>query len=271
MTDYTDPKVVDGLENSTDAIAARLSAIKLPREWSTTCFSPSTNRVQFANYARDKAGSVTIEDVKIEQRIGSDSRNAVVYEGDVKGRRVAVKCMPLVFGNSWDDEVRIAQLLSNRALQDLGKPFPIVVGSGKTIIELPPEFGNSLAAWQETARINAVKGGSNRRQSLRIMQAQKDRIDNVYARYLISELAASDLQSVRDPSMYRDQMECALRELHSAGYAHGDAHLGNFLLTPDDEVLIHDFGNAIENASEIQFADDFAKLDEALLLHTPPS
>ena len=171
MTDYTDPEVVDGLENSTDAIAARLSAIKLPRGGPQHAFSFDKS-ITFANYARDKA-SVTIENVKIEQRIGSDSRNAVVYEGDVQGRRVAVKCMPRVFGNSWDDEVRIAQLLSNMALQDLGKPFPIVVGSGKTIIELPPEFGNSLAASQETARINAVKGGSNRMQSLRIMPSPK--------------------------------------------------------------------------------------------------
>jgi serine/threonine protein kinase len=283
MADYTNPAVVrnllnkttvettpvDQLEDAIDAVAARLSAMKLPGEWSTTCFHPSENRRQFANFAKAKAGGVTIEDVTIERRIGSQSMNAMVYEGSVEGQRVAVKFMPRVYRDSWDWEVRVAQLLGNMALRDPGKPFPIVVGSGETTVELPENFPKAVLASKETARINAVAQGKNKLEALLVAQESKF-TKKVYARYLISELATSDLQSVSDPSSYRKQMKCALRELHSAGYAHGDAHLGNFLLTPDNAVLIHDFGDTIETTSAFEFAEDLAKLDEALSRHTAP-
>lgn len=283
MADFTDPAAVqslsnqnlperppvDRLEDAIDAVAAGISAMKLPGEWSTTCFRPSENRTQFANFARAKAGGVTIEDVTLERRIGSQSMNAMVYEGSVEGQRVAVKFMPRVYRDSWDQEVQVAQLLSNMALRNPGKPFPIVVGSGKTMVELPTNFPGQQGAIQETARINAVEQGKSKREALLIARESKIK-SAVHARYLISELARSDLQSVINPSSYREQMECALRELHSAGYAHGDAHLGNFLLTPDNAVLIHDFGDTFETTRAADFAEDFAKLDEALSRHSAP-
>lgn len=238
-------------------------SMELPSEWSIRCFQPSLNRTLFARYAKDKAGSVKVENVTLERRIGSKSMNAVVYEGSVDGRRVAVKFMPRTFRDEWDREVAVATALSDLVLKDASEPFPIVLGSGTTIIKLPPSFPGAARASQETARINAVAQGKSRREAL-LAARTAPLTENVHARYLISELAKSDLASVINPSDYHEQMKCALSALHAAGYVHGDAHLGNFLLTPNDAVLIHDFGDTIKTNNADARADDFAKLEDAL-------
>ena len=203
-----------------------------------------------------------IDDVTLERRIGSKSMNAVVYEGSVEGHRVAVKFMPRTYRDEWDREVAVATTLSGMALDDPGQPFPIVLGSGTTTVQLPPDFPGAARASQETARLDAVAQGKSRREALLAARAAQV-TDKVHARYLISELAKSDLASVPNPSAFRDKMVCALRALHSAGYVHGDAHLGNFLLTPNDAVLVHDFGDSTE-ITDAGRADDFAKLEDAL-------
>lgn len=251
-----------------DFAQSRMQPRQLPHEWSRNCFQPSADRRLFAQYAKDKAGSVAVEDVTLERRIGSKSMNAVVYEGSVDGRRVAVKFMPRTYRDEWDREVTVAMALSDLAVNDASRPFPIVVGSGSTIIKLPPFFPGAERASQETARINAVARGESKRQALLAARAAPV-AENVHARYLISELAKSDLASVMNPFDYQEQMECALSALHAAGYVHGDAHLGNFLLTPNNAVLVHDFGDTIKTDDAAARADDFTKLKEALTRATP--
>lgn len=262
MADFTNTKIFRYV-NRSDKIESRDEAVELPDEWITTCFQPSADRIEFAKYARSR-GSIKLEDVLIERRIGSASMNAMVYEGSVDGQRVAVKFMPRVYRDGWEDEILIAKKLSDMVLEDLGLPFPIVVGSGSTKIKLRVDFPGALRASQETARREAIANGKTRRESLDEAQSTTEIADEVFASYLISELASSDLASVVDPLDYREEMMCALRALHSAGYVHGDAHLGNFLLTRNNEVLIHDFGDAVENTSSDAFNSDFEKLDQAL-------
>lgn len=243
--------------------------MELPSVWTKTCFRPSVNRALFARYAASKASSVTLKDVTLERRIGSKSMNAVVYEGSVEGRRVAVKFMPRMYRDEWDREVAIATTLSDLALDDASQPFPLVVGSGTTTIKLPPNFPGAARASQESARLDAVAQGKSRREALLAARAAPV-TETVHARYLISELAKSDLASVSNPADYYEEMKCALRALHSAGYVHGDAHLGNFLLTPGDAVLIHDFGETTKTTNVDLRAEDFAKLDEALARASTP-
>ena len=128
-----------------------------------------------------------------------------------------------------DHEVAIATQLGLAAAANPDLPFPIVKGGGRRgplnflISELAVGDINQLFA---LARKHAKEG------TLEAWCAQ-------FPNWGV----ATTLQEWK--GMIFARITCALKTLHAYGYAHLDAHRGNFMCLESGKVVIHDFGTTV--------------------------
>lgn len=241
-----------------------------PARWNRECLHPfRLDRSRFAGVRLEW------EDLELVERIGSDSRNGIVYRAHVcrgvhrEPLDVAVKVMPRLYRDAVESEISIATALG----RDAHLPVPLVFGSGYLEhFRLPTSFGQRFCAWEEASRRRALQQGATKARALRAAKTGKEQPDLVPAGFLISELAVGDLNQIG--AVTKDIEAAAVRALHllheEARYTHGDVHLGNFLFTQDQGVLVHDFG-AAQPFSQEEGRGDFRRLQEALAKRTSVS
>ena len=247
-------------------MALREITPQLPKTWNSEC-----------NYhhplTRDKTAahpSLTLQDVILKERIGSNSSVGIVYRAESTDgtMAVAVKFTPFLGGNeNPEKEMEIAHYLGKLAKENPDLPFPITFGYGNTAINLPDNYGQRERANKENIRRSMIKQGFSRGQAMRAAHQNRlpenfNRPTTNFSLWLISELAIGDLTQVPKPIKYKKDSLCALEALHKAGYCHGDVHLGNFLLLKGGMVIIHDFGNS-EPFTQIGKQRDLDRFAEA--------
>ena len=118
-----------------------MSHVKLSPHWNETCVQPSGDRKKFASFCQSRNNQIPLNEFSIESRIGSNSRDGLVYEGVHKTTHmhVAIKFMPRVYRDDWEQEIDIATHLGSLSSKNPTLPFPIVAGSGSTIIDFPQQ------------------------------------------------------------------------------------------------------------------------------------
>lgn len=210
----------------------------LPTEW--------CKRASGTHAHRHPHGTLRLSDLVLVKRIGSASASGIVYLAEVRGGpgQVALKFIPRTYRDTAEREIEIATELGKT-----GGPFPAVYGSGGAVIALPPGYPQTDAVGREAVRRTVYKmtEGTERQKRLASLRAMKtveseDFPKVVPAKYMVSELARGDLLQMATPGKYMGGARRALDALHALGYAHNDAHLGNFLVGYDGEVMVHDFG-----------------------------
>lgn len=161
---------------------------------------------------------------KLDVRIGSDSTYGKVYRVPLQnGMAVAVKI--------WDhdpmqaEEINIARKLGRMAEKNPDLPYPIVKGAG----DLP---GNRHYLISELA-----VGDIN--QMFALAREHKGNISEWAATY---ENWAPVASLADWKAMIFRRVKCAAEHLHKDGFAHLDAHRGNFMCLKSGKVVIHDFG-----------------------------
>ena len=63
---------------------------------------------------------------------------------------------------------------------------------------------------------------------------------------------------------YVDKLYDILGKLHEAGFQHGDAHLNNFMINKENEIILIDFGKSKQLSQEEQKNEDYEDLYESL-------
>ena len=231
--------------------------MELGEEWEKHCnYSHPIER----NYVA-KIPPLKLEDVTIGPRIGSTSAHGLVYRGKAGDTPVAVKFTPAL--TSRDDpekEMNLAQMLGDKARQNLDLPFPVVYGTGTVFMKLPKSYNNTENAMKENLRRDILQKGFKKSAAMRavhqgIIPDGYIVPDKVKMWYIISELAIGDLNQIKNRTQYYEESKCALEKLHDMGYAHGDVHLGNFMLLKGNKVVIHDFDASVPATKETIMED----------------
>jgi hypothetical protein len=192
--------------------------------------------------------------LKISQRIGSASKSAEVYLGNLSNikENLALKVLPIINKNSYEkneNEIRAAVAASTLALERSSIYFPIVYSLNNQdclcndIIFYNDEFNSKSREYQK----NDIYG----------------------SHILLSELAKEDLYTYlhknKDDVDWEDLLKHCFKAIDDLHYklniVHNDLHLKNFLVI-SGIPLIHDFGNAeFVNEDEIRLYG-YDKLDK---------
>ena len=211
---------------------------------------------------------VNLDDIDLGDRLGSISQDAFVRLGTIRssGIQVAVKFLPPVNKNSsGEEEVAIATKFGDLARFDPGLPFLITLGYGYAKIKLPDDFVKKEDAIRADIYKQVLLKTGTKRDAIIAMRGDISKHDGtVTSIYIISELARGDLKQIPLSGKLIDKARCALSMLHNFNHAHGDPHLGNFLVLQDGQVVIHDFGHSFEGLSKTDVQYDVEFLDRAI-------
>ena len=223
-----------------------------------------------------------LDEVAVGDRLGSESNDAYVRLGTVKsnGLPVAVKFIA-EYGNS-DPKIEaiLASKLGNLAKEDNSLPFPIVLNTGITKVELPSseEFKKRKESIEKAIynyNLNTKSNPIAKRRSIEYKKNENLTEPNpgevkimrgiVDVTYIVSEKGLRDLNSGTLTPDLIEKAFCALKKLHEQKITHGDPHLGNFLIIgqkdQDPDVLIHDFGNSFNHETKDKYYDEMVKFD----------
>jgi hypothetical protein len=176
------------------------------------------------------------DDLKITNRIGSESQNGEVYMTKSRQETFAIKVLPLINKNSFDkniNEITITELASQAVLESRTIHFPIMYGF---------DLCENTIFYNDTFT----------RKSMRYQNGESK------SHIILMELGCCDLKyymknnkiESEELDYIKTQCRKAISDMHSIlGICHNDLHLGNFLLLPYENhygyiILIHDFGNA---------------------------
>ncbi len=195
-------------------------------------------------YFDDSEPCQSVENLKVLQRIGSQSKSAEVFllKIDNIKESVALKVLPIIDSNSYiknENEIRIAVSASNLVLEGSSIYFPLVY-----------EFDNCENTIFYSDNFN-IKSSIYQRRS-----------GSYKSHILLSELAKEDLYTylyknmgiegskISEENFLKLIKRClkAINDLHNKlNVLHNDLHLRNFLIIEyenDIIPLIHDFGSS---------------------------
>jgi serine/threonine protein kinase len=213
-------------------------------------------------------------EIEVVKRIGSESTEGEVYQIMYKGKRAALKLLPI---NSDEDivknesEIKIANMASNMVMEDTCEHFPLVYGSGQCndvyfFQKRWREKGENYACIRKLR--SQLPGAKSKqisalyRQGLKPVEiAEKFNLNmkvcdklHVASNFLISELADEDLSSWAERRHSVDAWKDVIYQVlyaiscmqENMKICHRDLHWGNILLEDNENVLalIHDFGKS---------------------------
>jgi hypothetical protein len=220
--------------------------------------------------------SIDLNALQIQNRIGSASQNAQVYRATSAGTDIALKI--ILNSNHLTDahienELKIAEMLSDRVIAGISTRFPVVLKHGKVMakLDLSGWFGSKIRIAQQRKQIvqQAELNPDMTYKDVMHLKKNTSRLDELIdtsstplttfqVPVLVSELMYCDMNylvtqdnsPLRQKEFYADiicQIIHGLIELFEADVLHDDLHFGNILLKRKQEQLfavIHDFGTS---------------------------
>jgi hypothetical protein len=220
--------------------------------------------------------SIDLNALQIQNRIGSASQNAQVYRATSAGTDIALKI--ILNSNHLTDahienELKIAEMLSDRVIAGISTRFPVVLKHGKVMakLDLSGWFGSKIRIAQQRKQIvqQAELNPDMTYKDVMHLKKNTSRLDELIdtsstplttfqVPVLVSELMYCDMNylvtqdnsPLRQKEFYADiicQIIHGLIELFEADVLHDDLHFGNILLKRKQDQLfavIHDFGTS---------------------------
>jgi len=188
--------------------------------------------------ARDEAAAlpkVLFGQLTVGKRIGSDSSNGRAYLATAGSNAYVLKVIP-----SGETEIEIAIRLGEMAKKNPDFPYPITYGSGRLPHDKLKAFGVSKDA---TYLVSEVASGDVAQFFKEAREANERGLLSSWAKTHMPLLFPTGVESIQEwKKEVAFHAYCCLKKLHAHGYAHRDAHQGNFLVLKSGKIVIHDFG-----------------------------
>lgn len=122
----------------------KFGCLQLSDFWNKEChYSNTQKRCDILQYLSVNPVT-TLDNINMQERIGSRSQAAIVQKGIINGtdNNVAVKLIPLTSEFLASDEAQIAIRLSEQVKIQNVLPFPLVYGYGEQLLEIPDDFSS---------------------------------------------------------------------------------------------------------------------------------
>lgn len=185
---------------------AKLECLQLSDFWNKEChYSNTTKRCDILRYLKDNPNT-TLDNINMQERIGSRSQAAIVQKGNINGtdNNVAVKLIPHTYEFLTSNEAQIAIKLSEQIKLQNNLPFPLVYGYGNSLLELPNDFSSIHDVYRNFC-IDYLSGNCIEQQLKTIDGVSKVLIDgtppaNLPLRYKVSRALCNNINVIENNS-----------------------------------------------------------------------